>query len=482
MKVTARDRLFRARPGRCPVIPPLGTPRGDSRRKRAVGGGAVIDRASPSDVAMLAMGAGASLSQRAGAVLLLDPGTGFSVAQATALVADRIRSVPRLRRRLVRVPFGGGRPVWVDDPRFDLDLHVRERTCPAPGDERALLDLAAEVLTGPLPPSRWTAVFVTGLSDGAVALIVAFDHVLADGIGGLALLAALVDPARRPAPGGFPVPPPSLRSLAADAFAERLRALGRVRGYARDAKTAMAATGGLWPEPIARCSLLRPTGPRRRFAVVRADLAAVRSAAHRHGCTVNDALLTAIIGALGRVLRRRGEHVGELSVSVPVSARPIASSSELGNRFGVLIAALPVAGLPGQRMVRIAALLAGRKKAAAEASAAGLFGPMFRVLAAFGAYRWYLRHQRRIHTLVSNVRGPGRPLTFAGATIRQMIPVAVAESGNVTVSFEVLSYAGTLTITVIADPDGVPDLDELVAGLRHELAGAAVPALPAPAT
>ncbi|MER7368894.1 wax ester/triacylglycerol synthase domain-containing protein [Nonomuraea wenchangensis] len=432
---------------------------------------AVIDRAGPADVAMLAMGTGDSLPQRAGAVLVLEPGPGFEVAQAEALLGEWLRSVPRLRRRLVRVPLGCGRPVWVDDPRFDVRLHVRELTCPAPGDQRALLDVAATVLTGPLPPSRWTAVFVTGLKGGAVALIVVMDHVLADGIGGLALLAALADPDRRPAPAGYPHPPPSLPRLAADAFAERLRALGRAGTYWRDARTALAAAGGIRPAPIAPCSLLRPTGRRRTFAVVRADLAVVRSAAHRHGCTVNDALLTAITGALGRLLERRGEHVDAVSVSVPVSARSTTTSGDLGNHFGVLIAALPVTGGPGQRMARIASILAERKKAAAQASAAGPFGPLFRALAALGLYRRYLRRQRRIHTLVSNVRGPDRPLTVAGAAVREIIPVAVAENGNVTVSFEILSYAGTVAITVIADPAGVPDLDELVAILNDELAG-----------
>ncbi|GAA3561061.1 wax ester/triacylglycerol synthase family O-acyltransferase [Nonomuraea rosea] len=323
--------------------------------------GAVIDRASPSDVAMLAMGAGASLSQRAGAVLMLEHGAEFDVAAATMLLADRIRSVPRLRRRLVPVPFGGGRPVWVDDAGFDLRLHVRQLTCPSPGDERALLEVAAAVLTGPMPPSRWTAVFVTGLNDGGTALIVVLDHVLADGIGGLALLAALVDQPRHDAPADFPRPRPSWRSLAADAFAERLRALGRARSFGREAKTALAAAGGLRPEPVARCSLLRPTGPRRTFAVVRTNLAAVRAAAHRHGSTVNDALLTAVTGALRRLLERRGEHLDALSVSVPVSARRTATSAELGNRFGVLIAGLPVTGAPEQRMVKIAALLAAQE-------------------------------------------------------------------------------------------------------------------------
>jgi hypothetical protein len=95
---------------------------------------------------------------------------------------------------------------------------------------------------------------------------------------------------------------------------------------------------------------------------------------------------------------------------------------------------------------------------------------VFRAAAALGAYRWYMNHQRRLHTLVSHVRGPGQPVMFAGATVSAIIPVAVAESGNLTVAFEVLSYADTLTITAVADSDHFPDLTTLADGLRAEFA------------
>ena len=95
---------------------------------------------------------------------------------------------------------------------------------------------------------------------------------------------------------------------------------------------------------------------------------------------------------------------------------------------------------------------------------------MFRALAALGGYRWYMNHQHRLHTLVSYVRGPERPLAFAGATVTGIVPVAVAEAGNLTVSFLALSYAGTLTVTAVADPDHFPDLPALGEGLRAELA------------
>jgi diacylglycerol O-acyltransferase len=80
-----------------------------------------------------------------------------------------------------------------------------------------------------------------------------------------------------------------------------------------------------------------------------------------------------------------------------------------------------------------------------------------------------MNHQRRLHTLVSNVRGPDRPLTLAGAPVAAIVPVSVGEAGNLTVNFVALSYAGTLTVTVTADPDRVPDLPVLAAALQAEL-------------
>jgi hypothetical protein len=111
---------------------------------------------------------------------------------------------------------------------------------------------------------------------------------------------------------------------------------------------------------------------------------------------------------------------------------------------------------------------------AARASATGtaligLFGPLFRLLAATGGYRWWLRRQRRCHTLLSNVPGPERPVKLAGAPVRAIIPVAVGEAGDLTVTFVAFSYAGTLSVTVVADPDTVPDLPVLGEALQAEL-------------
>jgi diacylglycerol O-acyltransferase / wax synthase len=430
----------------------------------------LVERASPTDRAFLAMDT-AEVPEQFGVTLLLDPAGGFDLKRARRLVAERVLAVPRLRQRLVRAPFGCGGPVWVDDPRFDVASHVREVACPGPGDERALLECSLSVVMTPLRRAAplWSAVFITGLADGGLALVVVLHHALSDGVGGLAVLASLVDgPARVPR-AGFPRPAPSRARLAQDAWAGRLRALRRAGQSWHLLRASMGAGGGLHPPRAAPCSLNQHTGPRRQLAVVRADLAAVRAVAHRNGATANDAIVVAVAGALYTVLKTKGEPVDKLVVTVPVSGRPAGSGPALGNMVSPMLVAVPGAGTVSDRLAQVAAQVRAHKAAAAGPPPIAVLGWLFRPLATLGGYQWYMNHQRRFHTLITHVRGPTEPVTFGGSPITAAVPIGVGPGGNIPVYFEVLSYAGTLTITATTDPDHFPDLNTLIGALHAEL-------------
>ncbi len=426
------------------------------------------ERVSTDDLMSLASERGSTPLQ-VGAVLMLDSSESPEPGLVVDAIADRVRAVPRLRQRLVKVPWGCGRPVWVDDRDFAVSGHFSVIGCPAPGGESAVLEVAAHMLLTRLPRDRplWAAKLVTDTGGGGAALIVVFHHVLADGIGGLAVLAALVDDAPEAHDRVFPVQMPSLGQLAAQAANDRLRSagklpavLGRLAGAASQLRPVI---GGR----LARSSLNQRTGPRRRFATVRVDLSQIRGAAHAHEATVNDVTLSAIAAALHRLLLIRGERVDQFVISVPFSARRQASAGDLGNKSGVVPLLVSGVGDPARRLESLAVATRAAKQAQRGASTA-LLGPFFRLLAAAGLFRWFVDRQRLIHTFVSNVRGPESRLSFLGCPIASIIPLSAA-SGNVTVSFAVLSYAGTLTITLIADPDTCPDLSELRHALEEEV-------------
>jgi hypothetical protein len=202
---------------------------------------------------------------------------------------------------------------------------------------------------------------------------------------------------------------------------------------------------------------------------VEVPLAGVVSAAHQARGTVNDVVLAAIAGALKQLLAQRGEAPGWLVVSVPVSGRSSTDTEHLENATGVRPVAVPLIDDDRARL-RAVVQVTRSVASAPRASSAAPLGLVFRTLSRLGLFTWFVNHQRFVDTFATNLRGPAEPLSLAGSRIDRVIPVAV-NPGNVSVSFDILSYAGTLGITVVADPHNVPDLEALTRSLEHILRG-----------
>ena len=127
---------------------------------------------------------------------------------------------------------------------------------------------------------------------------------------------------------------------------------------------------------------------------------------------------------------------------------------------------VPLAGSPAERLTAISRITRAQKIRTRGTSAA-LIGPLFRFLAAVKLFRWFVDRQRLVNSFLSNLPGPPSPLAIAGVPIVSMVPITVT-AGNVGVAFAALSYAGTLTVTIIADPDVVPEIDDLAAALHEQ--------------
>ncbi|HEY0117857.1 MAG TPA: wax ester/triacylglycerol synthase domain-containing protein [Cellulomonas sp.] len=413
------------------------------------------DRLEPlgtADLTMLASDCGPAPMHLA-AVLLVDGADDGTSAVPDAFVTRAAR-VPRLTQVLVGPH---RRPAWWHDPGADPAAHLTTRRLPG-GGEQAVLDDAASLVCTSLDPGRplWAARWLTGWDASPArrgALVVVLHHVLVDGVGGLGVLAELADPDDaadqpvRPAAPGSPAGTPH----GPRAWLHGLLELG---------------LGATLPVPAARTSLNRPTGPRRRIRTVRVPLAEFHDGAHRHGGSVNDAMVAAVVGALTQLLAARGEHPRRLVVSVPVTSRP-AGDRRAGNDNGVIPVGVP-APLDREPRVRHVAAATARRKARPRGRSALPLSAAFRALAAAGLFRAFIEHQRMVHTFETNIRGPVKRLHVAGHPVSAVVPVAVSP-GNVAVSFAVLSYAGELTVTAVTDPDLVPDDEALVAFLAAEL-------------
>ena len=436
-----------------------------------------VDRVSRADATFLGAG---SLPRpwHMAAVLRISGGVlaeGMELDLLRAELEARSRRVPRLRQGLRWPPFGFGRPYWVDDDDFRIERHVEVVSGPG-GDREHLLAVAEEVLACRFdyrhPP--WKLVFVDGLDGGDSGLVVVLDHALADGLGGIAVLTALLDPGPAAALPWEPAPPPSLVDVALDrvmgwwrAVLRGLRLLSRpvstVRSW-REAWDVLLAGG-----PSAMTSLNHPNGVSRRLVAVNVDLEEFHAMARSAGGTINDAVLAAVATGLERLNAARGETPELLYASIPVALQQRGSANELGNRVtGMRVPLRMGPGTFTSRIKQIAGYTRMHKAYRLDPAAVGLFAAV-RNLFGSSLGRWYIARQRLINVFVTNMVGPSEPLSMLGAEVFDIVPVAPI-SGNVPIAIGVLSYAGTLTVSVNADPDAVPDLDVFFDGLRQAMA------------
>jgi WS/DGAT/MGAT family acyltransferase len=425
---------------------------------------------------------------------LLDGSGRLRLAELREHIAGRLDALPRLRRRLASVPFDLDRPRWVDDPDFDIAHHVGEVRLPSPGDDAALRRVAGDLQGQMLPRDRplWDLHFVTGLSGDRVGLVERIHHALVDGVSGVELATLLLDldpdaPAPPPPPRWSPAPPPDPLSLFAaglrDRLADPVRAAGALAGLAlHPARAAQAAgtvargLGTMVDQGLLapRTSLNAPLAGGRTLAWVRARLDDVRAAGRAVEASVNDVVLTAVAGGLRWLFLERGERLPPdlvLKVLVPVSLHGADEHGTLGNRVSAVYAPLPVGiGDPQARLAAVAASMR-RLKAQPEADSMGLVLDAANGVPA-GVARLIARavdHQRFVNLVVTNVPGPPVPLFACGARMLEAFPVVPLDA-NMTVGVAVLSYDGTLTISLTADDLMCPDVDVFAAGIERSLA------------
>ena len=408
---------------------------------------------------------------------LLDPDGRVRIDDIRRRLAPRLQLVPRFRQLLYRPRRGLGWPLWVDAQAFDLAEHLRVQRLGGPGDETQLLQVCAELYQRRWDPSRplWQAWLLPGLPDHQMGLLLRAHHTIADGVARMAAFGALLDldaDAPTPvAPPWTPTPIPTAGELFRDNLRRRRQALDRGLSRLAHASRPRRASSGALREFLAqrapRTSLNRPIGADRRLAVVRGRLEAARRVAHAHHAKVNDVVLAAVAGGLRDLLASRGEPVEELVLRamVPISLHRAQPGQASGNQDAMMMVPLRLGEPdPVRRLKLIAADTAARKRKARPQVTSGIFGF---VAVQRATYRFQV-HQRFVNLSVTNVPGPPVPLYLAGARLLELFPV-VPILGNITLDVGVLSYAGQLNLTAVADQDTCPDVEVFTHGVRGAL-------------
>ena len=368
----------------------------------------------------------------------LDAARVWSIVEARGLP-------PRFRSRLVESRHAIRTPRLEIDPSFEIERHLRHVEI-EPGDDALRAFVSREVgrrldFDRPL----WRT-FVIDREGGSTAILFRVHHSLADGFALLRQLLGLCDERDLPE---------------APIATHGTRRTGVLGGG-----VSLARIVALPPDP--RTTLKRSLGTEKRVAWSRAvSLATVKAAAHARGATVNDVLVAAVAGALGRHLRSRGEPVEEIRAMVPVNLREHAAT-ELGNRFGLVILALPVGVLDaGARLEEVKRRM-NRLKSTPEAVVAmgllGVLGHLPHRLEDLGS-RFFAN---KASLVLTNVPGPREKLHLGGVPIERIV-FWVPEAARLGLGVSIFSYAGAVTVGVIADARVAHDPEAIVAGLEAEL-------------
>lgn len=449
-----------------------------------------MDRMSALDAGFLQLETDVQQMHVGSALLFEGPVPGYD--EVCDVVETRLDDVPRYRQRVQRMPWDLARPVWVDDPHFNIRYHVRHTAVPAPGDDVQLRTLAGRLVSQRLDMARplWEMWLVEGLSGGRWALVNKAHHAMIDGVSGHDVLEAIVDRAPgAPVPQRStwrPRPAPSrtelVRATAAGAASLPVEAVRAALGAARDPSgvvgNAAAQAYGIAQvgrKAVRPTSVLNgPLGPHRRWGWARGSLEDAKRVKNAVGCTVNDVVLAAIAGGFRTYLAARGESVEDdvVRTMVPVSIRTADQRGRLGNQVTAMFAELPIGtDDPADRLALVAAQMNAVKGSGqsvgveAMLSAADFVPP---TLLSLGARVAVAVGQRVINTVTTNIPGPQFPLYFLGREMLEMFPY-IPLGQDVRITIGIVSYHGHLAFGVTGDYDQVDDLEVLCDAIEASL-------------
>src|SRR5687768_8751774 len=431
-----------------------------------------------------------------GSVAVFD-GPAPSYGDLVRLLLSKLPLVPRYRQRVKTVPLQLGRPLWVDDPHFQILYHVRHTAVPSPGGEEQLRNLAGRVLGQRLDLAKplWELWLVEGLENGRWALISKVHHCMVDGIAGTDLMQLMFDlapDATHEAPKEWtPRRTPSTLQVVGEAVTEAVThplqgissmpnvgsAVRTAKGIADSGRKLAQTVPSLAKQaitPTAR-SLNGPIGPHRRWAWTDGKFEEFKAVRTALGGTVNDVVLTAITGGFRDLLLGRGELSSEKLVvrsMVPVSVRRPGERNMQDNQVSAVFVDLPV-GLPDpkDRLASIRGQMDEYKKTMQAVDARSIIAMgdyVAPTLLSMGVRAALQAGQFWCQAVTTNVPGPRIPLYVLGkrmVSAHAYVPIA----GGTRCSIGIFSYLNTMTFGINADFDGYPDLDVLSTGIRRGL-------------
>jgi diacylglycerol O-acyltransferase len=398
-------------------------------------------------------------------------------------VKARLHLVPRYRQKLAFPPLQLALPLWIDDPRFNLEYHVRDAALPAPGSLEQLRALAGRIFSQRLDRSKplWELWLVQGLHDRRFAIINKAHRAVVDGIAGVDISTVLFDTSPEPTPvppatqPWLPRPEPSpadlvtagIRDLATGPIEAARQAWRRLDdpdatiAAAREVAQGLRELGAAYVRPPSPTPLNVPVGTHRRVYWTRCRLTDFKRIKATCGGTIDDVYLAVVSGAVGAWLRRRGINPRrlELRADFRISLRDQRTGA---SRIVKYLAPLPVGTSdPLQRLHLARRLLEDLKRARPTLGTDAIAVLQdFTPPALLSRVSRLTFSSRLFNLIAAYVPGPQSPLYLLGHKLEQVGPVGFLVE-RCALMVVLVNYNGMLEFGLVADADVVPDLDDL---------------------
>ncbi len=418
------------------------------------------------------------------------------------IIASKLHLIPKFRQRLMNVPFDLDYPYWVDDPNFDLDLHINRIKLPDPANWKTLREQTSSIFSGSLDLRRplWSISFIEGLDEisqipkGSVAIMTKVHHVMIDGSSGVGIMGVLFDNDEKDKSEEITPPRPFEPDPLPDEFSLLLKSsykffkdplkipvtigetvLSMLKGRANS--TFNGKKDFNKPSfPVPKTIFNGSVSPKRTWGTAILSFDRINVLRKLMGVSINDIILAICAGAIRRYLQEREKLPSQpLVANVPISIRTENSKNELNNQISNMLVRIathiedPIARLEYiqeqtiQGKTRHKAM--GAKTLAKMADSVP-FGLANLAAGLYSKYNIKELHRPPFNVTITNVPGPRSLLYLKGHKIVSVFGLTPVLD-NFGLIIAAFSYNGQVTITTTSDANTMPDADKFSKYIRE---------------
>lgn len=419
-----------------------------------------------------------------------------------ANVASKLHLIPKFRKRLLNVPLNLDYPYWVDDPNFDIDLHINRLQLPKPSNWKTLREMTASIYSSPLDLRRplWSISFIEGLDEvsqvpkGSVAIVAKVHHVMIDGSSGVGIMGILFDKNADdkdktiPKPKPFePEPLPDELNLllksSVDFFKNPFKIPKLIGETAVNlTKTRLTNQFRIKPTvfqrkyPTPKTIFNNSVSPKRTWGTAILSFERINRLRKIMDVTVNDLILAICAGGIRKYLQEREKlPLQPLVANVPISIRGKGKNQKLDNQISNMLVKIathikdPIERLEyihdqtDQGKTRHKAV--GAKTLSKMANAVP-FGLANLAATLYSKYNIKEFHRPPFNVTITNVPGPQNPLYLKGHKILSIFGLTPVLDGFGLI-IAAFSYNGNVSITATSDAKTMPDADKFARYIRE---------------